>query len=372
MRIAVVIDTWFPHIGGGQINAWEITRRIAKKHQVEIITRNSGKDNLKIPKNIKIKKLGPPSNPESTFSKILFCVASFFYLYFRDYDLVHAHAFLPGITARLFMVTKAIPAVFTVHGTSLGTNLLSPLKKFIEKFILLETFYSAQISTSRDFLKLKNINNKVFYIPSGVNVADFDKVTPKKFKNLTIIFVGRLHEQKNLANLILSIDSVINDFPDLTLLIVGEGPQKRSLLNLARDKKISKHVKFLGEKTGQELIKLYKSSHLFILPSIYEGQPLTLLEAWAAKLPVIVTKTGDCQFLIKNGINGFLIDNPLDTSEIANAIKSALTAKNLENMGLTGYNLVAKNFSWEKSGQKTLEVYEKLAAKFTRRQTDQN
>ena len=66
-----------------------------------------------------------------------------------------------------------------------------------------------------------------------------------------------------------------------------------------KDLKLSTNIKLLGELKGKELINKYKSSHAFILPSIYEGQPLTLLEAWAAKLPVIVTNTGDCRYLVK-------------------------------------------------------------------------
>lgn len=361
MKVAVVIDTWFPYIGGGQINAWEITRRITQKGiHIDIITRDNGKDGLKTPKNVKVIKLGPRANPFDTFSKIAFLVRSFFYLYSHSYDLVHAHAFLPGITARLLLVAKGTPAIFTVHGTSLGTSLLGPLQRYVEKFILTEILYSAQITVSRDFLSLQNINKNIFYIPNGVNVSDFDKVKSHKFKDPTLIFVGRLHPQKNLKTLITAIGQLVSDFLDLRLLIIGEGSQKQELQEQVKIAKLTKQVKFLDKIQGQNLIKLYKSSHIFILPSIYEGQPLTLLEAWAAKLPVIVTKTGDCQFLVKNGINGYLIENPASSDEIAKTVKKALSSPNLARMGQNGYNLVKENFSWEKSTRETQTVYEGL------------
>src|SRR3989344_4416398 len=172
MKVAILIDTWFPFIGGGQINAWEIARRIAKSNtQIDIITRNSGKDNLKYLKNLKVFKLGSKSNPNNSFSKIIFLIRSFFFIKSQGYDLIHAHAFLPGITARLLMVFKGIPAVFTVHGTLINTKLNNPISRWLEKFILTQILYSAQITVSRDFLKLKNINRKIFYIPNGVNIA---------------------------------------------------------------------------------------------------------------------------------------------------------------------------------------------------------
>ena len=122
---------------------------------------------------------------------------------------------------------------------------------------------------------------------------------------------------------------------------------------------LKKNVLFLGQKKDLELIKLYKSSHFFVLPSIYEGQPLTLLEAWAAKLPVIVPNTGDCPYLVRNGQNGYLIGNIYDPNQIAKTIVQALAKDNLEKLGLNGYNSV-KRFSWEKASKETLSIYEKV------------
>lgn len=373
MRIAVIIDTWFPYIGGGQINAWEIARRVAKGNIfIDIVTRDNGPDDLKPPKNIKIIKLGPRAKSFDTLSKINFLIRSFLYIYPKNYDLVHAHAFLPGIAARLLMVFKGVPAVFTVHGTSIGTNLLNPLARYIEKFILTEILYSAQITVSQDFLNLKNISRNIFYIPNSINIKDFDEVNSKKFKYPTLIFVGRLHPQKNLLTLILSFKKVSQGRPDIRLEILGDGPQKAMLREEVKNLQLTKSIKFHGEVTGKDLIKLYKSSHIFILPSIYEGQPLILLEAWASKLPVIATKTGDCQFLIKDGVNGYLINNPEDPEEIAKVIKRALASRNLEKLGLNGYNLIKKNFSWDKSARDTLNVYESLAKTPARRQAGKN
>lgn len=360
MKVALLIDTWFPFIGGGQINAWEISKRIARGNIfIDIITRNNDQDNLPPPKNLKVYKLGPKAAADDTISKIVYLVRSFLFIYKRDYDLVHAHAFLPGIIARLLMMAKGIPAILTIHGASIGTNLNNFFIRWLEKFILTQIHYSAQITVSRDFLKIKNINKKVIYIPNGVDTRRFDKIQIKKAKYQTLIFVGRLHPQKNLDTLIQAVAILTKDFPDIQLLIVGDGQQKALLKKLIQTLYLQNHVKLLGQKTGLNLIKLYKSSHIFILPSIYEGQPLTLLEAWSAKLPVIVSNTGDCQYLVKDGKNGYLINNILDSIQIAKVIKKALIDKNTNKMGQNGYNLV-KKYSWEKSAQETFKVYETL------------
>lgn len=362
MKVAVLIDTWFPTIGGGQINCWEISRRVAEKGiKIDIITRNVGKDNLPPVKNLKVIKLGTKSNPHSGCAKIFFLVNSFLFLIrSTDYQLVHAHAFLPGITARIIMVFKKMPTIFTVHGTSINTKLKNPFERFLEKFILTQIKYSAQITVSRDFLKVKNVNQYVAYIPNGVDVNLFDKVKTEKFSNPTLIFVGRLHPQKNLKTLIFTIEIVRKIIPKINLLIIGEGSLRNELLDLIKEKKLQKNVKLLGRKKGRDLIKLYKSSHIFILPSIYEGQPLTLFEAWAAKLPVVVSRTGDCRYLVKNGYNGYLINNQYNPSDIAKIIKKALENKKLQKLSVNGYNFAKENFSWKKSAQRTIKIYHEL------------
>jgi len=358
MKVAVVIDTWFPFIGGGQINTWEISKRLSQKGiLIDIVTRNNGQNNLRLPKNLKVFKLGDKRDSKDLISKIMFPIKAYFFLLKRQYDLVHAHAFLPGITAKLLMLTKNIPAVFTIHGTSINTDLNNLIYRFIERFILTKIQYSAQITVSQDFLKIKNVNEKVIYIPNGVDVDRFDKVEVEKLKNFTLIFVGRLHPQKNLPTLIKSIDLVRNDIPNVKLIIVGTGMQKQLLLDLVKNLRLKKNIKMVGEVKGRDLISLYKSCHIFILPSIYEGQPLALFEAWASKLPVITTKVGDCQYLVKKDINGYLINDTNSKAEIAKVVRKALENKNLEKLGNSGYNLVKQSFSWDKSAQKTLEAY---------------
>ncbi|OGD81369.1 hypothetical protein A3G14_05435 [Candidatus Curtissbacteria bacterium RIFCSPLOWO2_12_FULL_38_9] len=361
MKVAVLIDTWFPFMGGGQINAWEISKRLAKQGvEIDIVTRNCGRDKLKRVKNITVYKLGSKSAANNSLSKILFLFKSYYFISKKNYDLIHAHAFLPGITARLLMVLKGIPAIFTVHGTSIGTNLNNIFSRWLEKFILTQIRYSAQITVSQDFLKIKNINENVYYIPNGVDVKKFDKVNIKKFKRPTLLFVGRLNPQKNLQNLIVAMDLVRKKLSSAQLLIVGSGILRNDLIRLVEKLKLQKNVKLLGQKTGDDLVTLYKSVHIFVLPSIYEGQPLSLLEAWAAKLPAIVSKTGDCQYLVKGGQNGYLIGNANHSVEIARLVVKAFKNKNLAEFGQNGYNLVKEKFSWDKSTKLTLDLYEKI------------
>ncbi len=360
MKIAVLIDTWFPFIGGGQINALEISKCIANKGvHMEIITRNTGIERIRYPKNITIVKLGKKSTPENNLAKLMFLITSFFYIYKKDYDLIHAHAFFPGIIARILMITKGIPAIFTVHGTSLGTKLNSLASRLVEGFILTKILYSAQITVSRDFMKIKNVNKKIYYIPNGID--KFYLTSPKVKRKNQILCVARLHSQKNLINLIQAFRTVINDYPDYKLVIAGKGPQREALKGLIKDLKLKNSAHLIGEADKTQLKNFYLSSKLFVLTSTYEGQPLSLLEALASRLPIVASNVGDIPFIINDSINGYLIDDPTNSEEISHIIKKALKNKDLSKLADKGYNTVKNNFTWNIAAQKTYKVYEKVA-----------
>lgn len=360
-KIAVIIDTWYPFIGGGQISTYEISKRLATRdNQIDIITRDLGADQHQLPKYLNVIRLGKKTGPFNSISKIIFILISSAYVIRNNYDLVHAQAFLPGISAWAIKKFKQIPIVFTVHGTSIGTNLNNVFKTWLENLILTKINYSAQITVSRDFLNIKNNNKNVTYISNGVNLKDFEKVKNRMSTQPTLIYIGKLHSQKNLINLVRAISIVKKKIPEILLLIVGTGPQKDEIVHQVKKLKLGRNVLFKGALEGQEKVRLLKSSHIFILPSIYEGQPLTLLEAWAAKIPVIVTPIGDSKYLVKEGTNGFLISDAQNIEEIARVITKALTNKNLSKMGQNGYNFVAKNFSWDKSARMTKNIYEQL------------
>lgn len=362
MKIAVVIDTWFPAVGGGQINALEISKRIAKKGvKVDVITRNNGSYRGNQVKNLRIIRLGKKSDPNDNLSRLFFLIRSFFFIRNKNYDLVHLHAFLPGLISPLILLFLKRPTVFTVHGTSINTNLNNLISLQIEKFILTKIRYTAQITVSQDFLKIENVNKQSFstnknitYIPNGVDFKAFDKIKVTKFKDPTLIFVGRLHPQKNLKNLVAAIEVIKVKVPNIRLLIVGKGGNESELREQIENRNLSTNIKFLGFKTGNDLIKLYKASHVFVLPSIYEGQPLVLLEALAAKLPIVASRVGGIPWIVKNNINGFLFP-PQNLERLASAIFEALKSRN--RLALYDHRKEKVTHDWNRIADSTLKLY---------------
>lgn len=193
---------------------------------------------------------------------------------------------------------------------------------------------------------------KVEVIPNYVNTGLFSPNKNKTCKPGLILFVGRLDYQKNLYALLDAVRGL-----DVELNIIGDGPLRKDLERLARENLINAH--FLGNLPHTELPKHFNQAEIYILPSLYEGHPKTLLEAMSCGLPVIGTDVSGIRELIHHRETGFLCGTtPL---EIRTAIQELLNDKNLQiKLGENARKFVVNNFSIECIIKMELELLEKL------------
>lgn len=356
-KVAVIVDFWFPQVGGGQINTWEISKRIASKNiQIDIITRNCGNDHLEKVPFLKVYKLGPKTKPNNLFSELLFLANLFVFLIKRHYDLIHVHPFLPALIAKPVSIVKGIPVIFTVHGTRLFEKEKKTPSRLLEKFILTGIKYDAQISVTSAFLKIKNINKKPVMIPNGVDTQKFSKIKVSKYQKPTILWVGRFDPVKRVEDLIYASKILSQKFKNLQVLLVGYGYQEKKLKELASDLKL-KNIKFMGHKNDSELATIYKKSHVFALPSSSEGQPLTILEAQASSLPVVATRVGGIPEIVEDKKTGILVQ-PNNVKELSEAIAKVLKGKN--NYGQNGLKFVKRFYTWDVIAAQTKKLYQEI------------
>jgi len=174
-----------------------------------------------------------------------------------------------------------------------------------------------------------------------------------------ILFVGTLQPRKNIARLIEAFSAVRKN--SVHLVIVGKkGWLYEGILDAPKKFGIEDKVKFLDFVPDQDLEAFYKNALFFILPSLYEGFGLPVLEAMKNGCPVI---TSNISSLPEAGGNAALYINPKDTQDIASKMKLLLdNEKQRKDMIKKGYEQV-KKFSWEKTAKQTLEVLEELGKK---------
>lgn len=150
-------------------------------------------------------------------------------------------------------------------------------------------------------------NSKAFIIPNAINPIFLSKQSYSGLRDRRIVNVGRLDVQKNQALLINSFSKVLKQYPDLSLEIYGEGSQKNSLQELAKNLGVERNVIFKG--FVKDISENIMSASLFVLSSDYEGIPNALLEAMAIGMPCISTDCfgGGAKLLIEDRKNGLLV-----------------------------------------------------------------
>jgi len=171
-------------------------------------------------------------------------------------------------------------------------------------------------------------------------------------KKGSICFIGRLAEPKNLFALL----EALAGLPYL-LSIIGSGEQGEQLKEFAEKNRV--RVNFLGNIPNHELPEVLNQHELFVLPSLWEGMPKTLLEAMSCGLAVIGTKINGIKEVIEHGKNGILCDT--DSNSIRGAIVSLIEKEELKKkLGINARKTIEERFSLEKLLGKELDLYHSL------------
>ena len=286
----------------------------------------------------------------------------------KDMDIIHVQWPIPnGLGAYFLKKIYKTPYINTVHGEefylSKRYNTLFALKWLINNSFKTITNSTA---TKDSYSRLDLNEDKFQVIPFGVDINFFKPLnTPKNEEVFQILSVGYLIERKGFKYLIKAVKKVLKEYNNVTLKIIGSGPLKNKLQYLITELKLVNQVKLIGNVSDNELLHLYNSSDLFILPSITdtqgntEGLGVVLLEAMACELPVIGSKVGGIPDIIIDNETGLLV-NEKDILELSMKIKYLIDNKELrQKLATNGLNRVNKKFSWNQLMNSYLNIYKK-------------
>ncbi|GBD96427.1 MAG TPA: glycosyltransferase family 1 protein [Nitrospirae bacterium] len=226
----------------------------------------------------------------------------------------------------------------------------------------------------RQYLIGEGIPEKqVTAVPTCVDLTKFD---PEKTKeNLRedmgverdtplVGTVSILRRKKGHHILIDAIPLILKKVPDAVFVFAGNGPQKQNILNKIKSLGLENKVFMLGLRN--DVPAILKSIDLFVLPTFQEALGTSFLEAMAMGKPVVGTNVGGVGEVIKNGLNGFLIE-PDSPRAVAEAIIKLLEDKeSAKKMGIEGRKMVERNFSVEKMCREMLDLYSSLSERKNR------
>ncbi|MGV8142522.1 MAG: glycosyltransferase family 4 protein [Candidatus Pacearchaeota archaeon] len=376
MKIAHVSPEYFPVIGGvGQVVRELAERQVKAGHDVTVFVPDWDKKKrlskkTEILNGVKIFRLhyfAQVANFNTIWPTIFPNLVKGHFDIIHSHNFGHLHVFLSALASKM---TKA-KHIHTTHcpWSDAKRSLIGKIGLFIsynifsrwalrnaDKIIAITPWELSYIE------KYGGLKSKTKVIPNGVSSEFFKSIKENDFKkkhNISgkiILFFGRLNKTKSPEFFVSIGQELTKDRTDITFLLVGpdEGMGK-----IVKDKIGNNHkIKMLPAlKNRLEVIKMYQSAEVYVLPSYREGLPLTLFEAMACGLPIVATPVNGVPFEVKNNENGFLIEYG-DTKGFIDKIKYLLDNKKVYDKISKENIKKSKGYDWDIIAAKTLKEYE--------------
>jgi|OpeIllAssembly_1097287.scaffolds.fasta_scaffold187503_1 glycosyltransferase involved in cell wall biosynthesis len=288
------------------------------------------------------------------------------------FDVVHTHTSKGGFLGRIGARLAGVPLVIhTAHGFYFNQINCGPKEarfyRALEKFAA--CFCDLIISVNEED-RLSAIQkgvvhpSKIHTVINGINTRRFENVVPPDSlgadldpsgQGILIGTTGRLMQQKGYHYLIQAMPSVLREFPGARVIFVGDGPLEAELKGLADQLGVSDQCRFLSFR--KDIPELLASFDIFVLPSLWEGLSISLLEALAAGKPIVATNIKGNREVIDHGVNGLLV-NPEDPAGLAEGIIRLIRDKELaRGMGERAREKAKASFSEEAMVRRTLDLY---------------
>lgn len=356
--------------GGAQLHVLELCKdQVRRGNEVIFVVGNKGTLLKKIKEISQIKvillpslkrKISPFSDIETIF-KLRNLIKN------EKPDILHLHSSKAGTLGRLATIglRKKTKVIFTVHGWAFTDGVPSKSKRYIyrlvEKFV--SPFTSCFICVS-DYDKQIGIRDKVLTNNSNAIVIHNGSPKPEKMnvnfsvhKPVRLVMVARFSSQKNQKMLINAMSKLDKKLWYLTF--VGDGSTLDECKTLVKNLNLASNIKFVGFKddVSQYLIE----NDVYILTSFYEGLPISIIEAMSYGLPIVASDVGGNSELVKNGINGYLINSQSNLEK--SILKLVISPKKIRKMGRKSFEMFENSFTLDGNLKLINAVYEKLCEK---------
>jgi glycosyltransferase involved in cell wall biosynthesis len=280
----------------------------------------------------------------------------------RKFDIIHMTEYrtLQNVIIYYYAQKYNIPYILQGHGSIPRRMSKIGLKYLYDNlwgYNILKNASKVLALTSTESEQYKNMgiqDNKIEIIPNGVNLNEFDNLPAKgEFKlkyglknvDRTILFLGRINPIKGIDLLVKAYSKLLNQLNDIKLVIVGpDDGYLAQLKQLIFDLKIENKVIVTGPLYGKDKLAAFVDAELYVLPSLSEGFPVSVLESCACGTPVIITKECGITDIINSRV-GLVIS--YDENQLMDTICLLLSDEQMrKDMGEQGKLLVRERFSW--------------------------
>lgn len=309
-----------------------ITERLEKNGiRIEYLGKKKGVDLSIVPKMRKIMKVFQPNIVQT-------------------HRYVLPYAFLSSVGLK-------VKRVHTIHNIA---EKEVPRKQLPLQKMLFKNFGVIPVAitpiTKKSIETYYNLNdNEVPLIYNGIDLEKcIQKKNTKINESATVLHIGRFAPQKNHMMMVEAFAEVVKKYPTCELELIGDGDLVESVRQRVVELAIEKNVRFIG--LLDTVYTKMAESDIFILPSNYEGMPITLIEAMATGLPIVATAVGGVPDMIEDGKSGLLVD--VSKEKIADAIIRLLKDEALREKVSHGAMMKASDFSLENMTKAYVELYQ--------------
>lgn len=340
MRIIQVCPHYFPFIGGVEEHVRNLSESLAKKHEVTVFTT----DNLGLPSEEEVNgvlvRRFRSFSPNNAYHLSLDMRKE---IRQSRFDIVHGHDYhaFPLFFSRYgngkkFIVTPH----YHRYGVTTFHNFLIRLYRPFGKKIFQDADSVITCSNYEKDMVIEDFqieSTKIAVIPNGVNLKEFRGLEKLEREHKTILCVARLEEFKGVQYAIEALPLLEES---VRLEIVGRGPYKARLTNLAKKLGVAHRIDFYQDLRGRELINRYVNADLFVLLSRYDSFGITVAEALASQTPCIVSNTSALKEWVDNK-NCFGIDYPISSGQLARLINK-VSGRKVQDVNLLDWDEVIK------------------------------
>jgi len=379
-KICMVYPGLFPALGGAETLTYELAKSLADENEVFVVCLSRSfnsqqvefrNTNLHILPTLEKGKIGLIKNFFSIFKLLIK----------ERFDVIHTHFVFPtatwGITGKLFRT----PVMVTSHGGDIQKDEDIGYGARLNKIVAAITWLTLKLinvhvvvskSMVKDAIEAGSNPSKIRVIYNGIDLKKIQSIRRRTnilqryglTKNyLILLYLGRLHPKKCPDDLIKAFAKVVQRVPNAKLIFAGKGGERENLEKLASSLNVDDKVIFTGFVSEDEKWNLLKNCEIFLLPSIIEGHPISLIEAMACGKPVIATDSGPFSEIVRNGETGILVPVHSPDCLADGIIDLALDDERRREIGKKARENVENRFDINKIADDYLEIYALLNKK---------
>lgn len=389
MRIGLFTDAYPPFINGVATSVLMLKQGLEKMgHKVYVVTVNDESFSYKETEGV----LKIPSIPIGIMNfrqSGIYPLRALKIIKRWNLDVIHTHTeFSIGTFARLISKQFNIPLVHTYHTMyeeyiyyitkGYFNHASKKLVEYLTLFLCDKTIDELIVPTekAKDLFKEKyKVKRDVHVIPSGIDTERFhkenvDKLSVIKLKkslsigmrDFIILYVGRIAKEKSIDFLIKNFPDVLKRIPKAKMIIVGDGPDLKDLIDMTNDLKLEDKIMFTGRVLWDDIPKYYAMSNIFVTASTSETQGLTVIEAMGASKPVVAIKDESFELVITDKKDGLFFE---DEKQYVDLVERLYKEKTFYNEISKEARKTAAEYSPDAYAKNVLKIYEKVVNKDT-------